>query len=132
MLTDFDRMRDMLIWIVTAVLVLMAASGWLFLRRDADRYIHEETSLMNIFFKWGRAWHHVFKVAIIVLVMIVVFSLYRYLLSASQVFALTSAVAAGVILTGGKELLDKKITLDDVVSSTAAIIFGFFLLFLFF
>lgn len=117
---------------VTIILVLAAVAGWLFLKRDPERYIHEKTSPMKIFFKWGRAWHYVFKVAIIVLIMAAVFSLYKYLLSSSQTFALTAAVVAGVILSGGKELLDKKITMDDVVSSILGIVFGFFLLFLLF
>ncbi len=99
------------------------------MKRDPDRYIHEEKSLMNIFFKWGRSWHHIFKVVIIILFMAAIFSLYKYFLATSSVFALTAAVVAGVILSGGKELLDKKITLDDVVSSTLGIILGFFLLF---
>ncbi|TSC75506.1 MAG: hypothetical protein G01um101430_348 [Parcubacteria group bacterium Gr01-1014_30] len=117
---------------VTIILLAAALSGWLLLKRNPDRYIHEKTSPMNIFFKWGHAWHHIFKVAIIILVMIVVFSLYKYLLAASRVFALTVAVLAGVILSGGKELLDKYITLDDVISSALAIIAGFLLLFFLF
>ena len=122
----------MTIWLATIILLLIAIGGWLFLKRDPDRYIHEQTSPMNIFFKWGHFWHHIFKIAIIVLFMVAIFSLYKYLLAASPVFALTSAVAAGVILSGGKELLDKQITMDDVISSVLGIILGFFLLFLFF
>ena len=121
-----------MVWVVTFFLILTAVSGWLFLKKDPDLYIHEKTSLMNIFFKWGRSWYHIFKVVIIILFMAAIFSLYKYFLATSSVFALTAAVVAGVILSGGKELLDKKITLDDVVSSTLGIILGFFLLFSFF
>ena len=102
------------------------------MKRDPDRYIHEKTSPMNIFFKWGRFWHHIFKIAIIALFMLTIFSLYKYLLAASQSFALTAAAVAGVILSGGKELLDKAITLDDIVSSAIGIIIGFLITYLFF
>ena len=120
------------IWVATIILFIVAMSGWLFLERDPDRYIHEKTSPMNIFFRWGRVWHHIFKVAVIILVMIAVFSFYRYLLAGSKTFALTAAVVAGIILSGGKELLDKYITLDDVISSALGILLGFALLFFLF
>ena len=47
----------MLVWIVTIILVSIAIGGWLFLKRDPDRYIHEQSSPINIFFKWGHLWH---------------------------------------------------------------------------
>ncbi len=102
------------------------------MKRDPDRYIHEKTSPMNIFFRWGRFWHHIFKIAIIALFMLAIFSLYKYLLEVSNVFAVSTAVIAGVVLSGGKELLDKAITLDDVVSSIIGIIIGFLAIYLFF
>ena len=122
----------MLIWIVTIILVLTAVFGWLFLKRDPDRYIHEQKSPINFFFRWGRFYHYFFKIAIIILFMIAIFSFYKYFLSASDVFALTSAVIAGIILSGGKELLDKYITLDDIITSILGIALGLFVLLLFF
>ncbi len=122
----------MLILIVTIALVLITIGGWLFLKRDPDRYVHEQSSPINFFFQWGRFYHHVFKIAIIIIFMVAVFSLYRYLLHASNTFSLLLALAAGIVLSGGKELLDKKITLDDIIASVIGIVLGFFLLFLFF
>ena len=101
----------------------MAILGWLFLKRDPEKYIHEKASPINFFFKFGRIYHHFFKFGIIVLFMVIIFSLYRFLLNTNFVFSLTSAIAASVVLSGGKELLDKAITLDDVlvsIFSTAA------------
>jgi hypothetical protein len=121
-----------MVWVVTFFLILTAVSGWLFLRRDPERYIHEKTSPINIFFKWGRFWHHIFKMAIIALFMLAIFSLYKYLLAVSNTFAGSAALTAGAVLAGGKELLDKAITLDDVVSSAIGIIFGFLIIYLFF
>ena len=122
----------MLIWIVTIILVLIAAGGWLFLKRDPDRYIHEKKSPINFFFRWGRLYHHFFKAAIIILFMVAIFSFYKYFLNASNAFALTAALIAGIVLSGGKELLDKRITLDDIIASIFGITLGFFTLFLFF
>ncbi|MFH1671612.1 MAG: hypothetical protein ABH889_02470 [Candidatus Portnoybacteria bacterium] len=120
----------MLTWIVTIILALTALAGWLFLKRDPDRYIHEQKSPINIFFKWGRFWHHVFKVIIIVFSMLAVFSLYNYFLKASSVFSLTVAVIAGVVLSAGKELLDKAITSDDIIVSVLGIALGLFIVIL--
>jgi len=64
--------------------------------------------------------------------MIAIFSFYKYLLSVSNFFALTAAVIAGIVLSGGKELLDKYITLDDVIASILGIIIGFLAIILFF
>lgn len=114
----------MLVWIVTIFLVLIAVAGWLFLKKDPDRYIHEQKSPINFFFKWGHLYHHFFKVAIIVAFMITIFSLYKYLLNTSNIFAAVTALIAGVVLSGGKELLDKNIQLDDVISSFIGIAFG--------
>ena len=122
----------MLVWIVTIILILTAVFGWLFLKRDPDGYIHEETSPMNIFFKWGYFWHHIFKVLVIVFFMMVTFSLYKYLLGASIFFAGITSVIAGAVLSGGKELLDKAITLDDVAVSILGIVVGFLVIYLFF
>lgn len=114
----------MLIWLTTIILVLLALGGWLFLKRDPDRYIHEKSSPINFFFRWGRAYHHYFKAAIIVLAMLLIFSFYRYLLGASGVVSLALAAAAGAALSAGKELLDKAITLDDVATSILGIVLG--------
>lgn len=122
----------MLVWIVTFFLILIVVAGWLFLKRDPDRYIHEKKSPINFFFKWGRFYHHVFKVVIIVLIMVVVFVLYKYILNASGIFSTVAAVIAGAVLSGGKELLDKAITLDDVFVSVLGILIGFFAIYLFF
>lgn len=122
----------MLIWIVTIILLATAILGWLLLKKDPDKYIHEKSSPINIFFKFGRFYHHVFKVIIIILVMMIIFFLYKHLLNSSKVFALIIAIISGIILTGGKELLDKYITKDDVFASILGIILGFFILFLFF
>ena len=122
----------MLVWIFTIILVLIAVGGWLFLKRDPDHYLHEKESPMNFFFRWGRLYHHFFKVAIIILFMIIIFSFYKYLLSTSNVFATTAALIAGIVLSGGKELLDKSITLDDVVASILGIALGFLVILLFF
>jgi len=122
----------MLVWIVTIILVLTAVFGWLFLKRDPDHYIHEQKSPMNFFFRWGFFYHHLFKIAIIILFMIMIFSLYKYFLNVSNVFVLTSAIIAGIILSGGKELLDKSITLDDIIASLLGIAFGVFVLLLLF
>lgn len=73
-------------------------------------------------------YHHFFKVAIISLFMILIFSFYKYLLDASNNFSIVAAVIAGIVLSGGKELLDKKITKDDVVTSIFGIMFGFFII----
>ena len=121
----------MLVWTFTIALVLIAVSGWLFLKRDPDRYIHEKKSPINFFFKWGRPCHHLFKVVIITLFMVAIFSLYRYLLDASYVFSLGIAVISGIVLSGGKELLDKYITKDDVITSISGIILGFIVISLF-
>lgn len=122
----------MLVWIVTIFLILIAVVGWLFLKRDPDRYIHEKKSPINFFFRWGRFYHHVFKVVIIVLFMILIFVLYKYRLNASDVFSSAAAVIAGIFLAGGKELLDKAITLDDVFASILGILLGYFTIYLFF
>ncbi len=122
----------MLIWIATIILVLITVGGWLFLKRDPDRYIHGQKSPINFFFRWGHLYHHFFKVAIIILFMIIIFSFYRYLLSASNVFATAVALIAGIVLSGGKELLDKGITLDDVIASILGITLGFLAILLFF
>ncbi len=122
----------MLIWIVTIILVLITVGGWLFLKRDPDRYIHEKTSPINFFFRWGRLYHHFFKVAIIILFIIIIFSFYKYLLRASDVFAMSAALIAGIVLSGGKELLDKSITLDDIISSILGITLGFLAILLLF
>jgi len=39
----------MLVQIVTIILVSITIGGWLFLKRDPDRYIHEQRSPMNFF-----------------------------------------------------------------------------------
>ena len=122
----------MLVWIVTIVLVSITVGGWLFLKRDPDRYIHQQKSPINFFFRWGYLYHHFFKVAIIILFMIIIFSFYKYLLRSSDVFALTSALIAGIVLSGGKELLDKSIILDDIIVSILAITLGFLAILLFF
>ena len=122
----------MLVWIVTIVLVSITVGGWLFLKRDPDRYIHEQKAPINFFFKWGYLYHHFFKVAIIILFMIIIFSFYKYLLRTSDVFALTSALITGIVLSGGKELLDKSITLDDIIASILGITLGFLAILLFF
>lgn len=122
----------MLILIATIILILIAIGGWLFLKSDSDRYIHEKSSPINFFFKWGRPLHHFFKVAIIILFMIMIFSFYKYPLNASNTFSLSAALVAGIVLSGGKELLDKKITLDDIFASVIGITIGFFALLLFF
>jgi len=114
----------MLIWITTVILALIAGIGWLFLKRDPDRYIHEKTSPINFFFRWGRSYHHFFKVAILIVFVIAIFSLYRYLLGASSVLAITFGILAGTVLAGGKELLDKNIQLDDVFTSLLGISLG--------
>lgn len=64
--------------------------------------------------------------------MITIFSFYKYLFKASNVFALIAALIAGIILSGGKELLDKYITLDDVIASILGVAFGVFVLLLLF
>ena len=122
----------MLVWITTIILALVATGGWLFLKRDPERYIHEQSSPINFFFKYGRLSHHFFKVAVIILFMLAIFSLYKYILSVSNVFALISALTVGIVLTLGKELLDKAITSDDICSSVIGITLGFFMLVLFF
>jgi hypothetical protein len=122
----------MLVQITTIILVLITIGGWLFLKRDPDRYIHEKRSPINFFFRWGRLYHHFFKVAIIILFMVIIFSFYKYLLSVSNVFALTAALIAGIVLSGGKELLDKGITRDDIFSSVLGIALGFLITFLLF
>jgi len=122
----------MFIWIVTIILISIALGGWLFLKRDPDHYIHEQKSPINFFFRWGRLYHYFFKIAIIILFMIIIFSFYKYLLKASNNFALSAALIAGIILSSGKELLDKKITLDDVFTSIVGIILGFFIILLLF
>ena len=122
----------MLVWIFTIILVLVTVGGWLFLKRNPDYYLHEKGSPMNFFFRWGHLYHHFFKVAIIVLFMIIIFSFYKYLLNASNVFATTTALIAGIVLSGGKELLDKSITLDDIIASILGITLGFLVILLFF
>jgi hypothetical protein len=87
---------------------------------------------MNFFFRWGRLYHHFFKVAIIILFMVAIFCLYRYILKTSDVFATVAALIAGIVLSGGKELLDKCITRDDVLMSVLGITLGLVILTLFF
>lgn len=122
----------MLIWITTAVLALIAGIGWLFLKRDPDRYIHEKTSPINFFFKWGHFYHHFFKIAILIVFVIAIFSLYKYLLGASNILAIAFGIIAGIVLAGGKELLDKSIQLDDVIASTVGVSLGAVAAFYFF
>lgn len=122
----------MLVWIFTIILVLITIGGWLFLKRNPDYYLHEKGSPMNFFFRWGRLYHHFFKVAIIILFMLIIFSFYKYLLSASNVFATTTALIAGIVLSGGKELLDKSVTLDDIIASILGVTLGFLVILLFF
>jgi len=120
------------IFVVTIILILIAIGGWLFLKRDPEHYIHEQRSPINFFFKWGRLYHHFFKIGIIILFMVGIFSFYRYLFNASNTFSLSSALIAGIVLSGGKELLDKKITKDDIFASIIGIMIGFVILFIFF
>ena len=122
----------MLFWITTIIFLSIAIVGWLFLKRDPDRYIHEQRSPINFFFRWGRLYHHFFKVAIIILFMLIISSFYKYILNVSNVFALASGLIAGIVLSGGKELLDKGITLDDVFTSILGITLGFLTIILFF
>jgi len=56
--------------------------------------------------------------------MVAIFSLYKNILNSSYNFALISTIMTGVIISSGKELLDKKITLDDIVMSVVGIILG--------
>ena len=122
----------MLIWTATIILLLMAVFGWLFLRKNSERYLHGEKAPIDFFFQWGNFPHYLFKIAIIILFMLATFSFYKYLLSASNNFSLVSAVIAGVIIAGGKELLDKYITIDDVIVSVLTIILGALILLLLF
>jgi len=122
----------MLVWIVTIILVLIAVGGWFFIKRNADRYLHGEKSSINFFFRWGWFCHHLFKVTIIILFMVIIFSFYKYLLNTSNVFATTAALITGIVLSGGKELLDIYITLDDIISSILGITLGFLAILLFF
>lgn len=122
----------MLILIVTIILALIAIVGWLFLKRDPDRYIHETASPINFFFKWGRLYHHFFKVGIIILFAIIIFSFYKYILNATNDFSLTSALIAGAILAGGKEFLDKGISPDDIFTSILGLTLSFFIIRVFF
>ncbi len=64
--------------------------------------------------------------------MVAFFSLYKYLLNASYVFSLCIAVISGITLSAGKELLDKYVTRDDVITSISGIILGFIVISLFF
>lgn len=122
----------MLAWIVTIFLTLSALVGWLFLKRNSDHYLYGEKSSINFFFRWGNRYHHFFKVAITAAFMIIIFSLYKYLLSTSNIFATTAALIAGIVLSGGKELLDKYITLDDIIASVLGVALGFLVILLFF
>ena len=114
----------MLVWIVTAILALFMLGGWLVFKKNSDRYLYGQKSYINFFFKWGNLYHHFFKVAITAAFIIIIFSLYKYLLNTSNIFAAVSALVAGVVLSGGKELLDKGIQLDDIISSFIGIAFG--------
>lgn len=122
----------MLVWTVTIILVLIIAGGWVFLKRNSDHYLHGEKSSINFFFRWGWLGHHLFKITIIVLFMVVIFSFYKYLLNTSNVFAMTAALIAGIVISAGKELLDIHITLDDVIASILGITLGFLVILLFF
>jgi hypothetical protein len=120
----------MIVWIFTIILVFLATAGWLFLKRDPQRYIHEKSSPINFFFKWGRFYHHLFKIGIIALVMVVLFSFYLYSLGATVIFSVLVSLAGGIILAGGKELLDKAITIDDIIASILGIILGLLVIFI--
>ena len=122
----------MLVWLVTIFLALAAAGGWLFLKRDPARYIHEKSSPINFFFRWGRLYHHFFKVAIIAAFMVAIFSFYKHFLNTSDGFATASAVVAGLVLSGGKELLDKNIQLDDIIFSLLGMGLGLIIVLLIF
>lgn len=120
----------MLILFSTVILIGLMAGGWLFLKRDPERYIHEEKSPINLFFRFGRFYHHFFKIAIIAIFMILIFSFYKFILGASNLFSIAISSLAGTALTGGKELLDKKITLDDVIASLLGLSLGLLLIYL--
>ncbi|MDP2967222.1 MAG: hypothetical protein Q8N87_02315 [bacterium] len=122
----------MLIWIATIILASIIIGGWLFFKKNSDRYLYREKAPINFFFRWGNFCHYLFKIVIIILFMITIFSFYKYLFKASNVFALIAALIAGIVLSGGKELLDKYITLDDVIASILGIIIGFLAIILFF
>ena len=122
----------MLIWTATIILVLIAVFGWLFLKKNSYKYLHGEGAPIDFFFQWGNFPHYLFKIAIIISFMLAIFSLYKYVLGASDNFAFILAVIAGIIIAGGKELLDIYITIDDVVVSVLSIILGALILLLLF
>jgi len=64
--------------------------------------------------------------------LVLIFSLYKYLLNASNTFAIVLALIAGIVLSGGKELLDKGIQTDDIFSSFLGIALGLSIIMLFF
>ena len=64
--------------------------------------------------------------------MVIIFSLYRFLLDATFVFSLTIAIVASVVLSGGKELLDKAISLDDILVSIFSTAAGSLIIFFFY
>ena len=121
----------MQVWIATIILVLVIIGVWLFLKRDPGRYISDKKSPLSFFFRWGHPYHYLFKIAVIILFMIAIFVFYRYFLTASNVFAIIAAVIAGIVLSGGKELLDRRFSLDDIIATILAIIIGLTIIILF-
>ncbi len=115
----------MLIWTATIILILTAFFAWVFFRKNREYYLYNDRSPINFFFKWGNTFHYVFKVGIIVLFTAIIFAFYKYILGASDNFAMMAAIIASIIIATGKELMDYYITLDDVIASIIGIGLGF-------
>lgn len=114
----------MLAWIVTIVLVLIAGIGWIALKKRIEPIYTIVYKPVNLLWLGGSKYHHIFNVLVNIVIVVAVFSLYKFLLDALNVFSITIAILAGVGISGGKEMLDKYVQFDDVLFCTTGIIIG--------
>jgi glycopeptide antibiotics resistance protein len=111
-------------WIVTIILVLLAGLGWLALKKKVEPIYSIVFKPINLLWLGGSRYHHIFNVLVNVVVVVAVFSFYKFALDASNMFSIVIAILAGVGISGGKEMLDKYVQLDDVIFCVAGILIG--------
>lgn len=114
----------MLAWIVTILLVLFAGIGWLALRKKVEPIYTIVYKPVNWMWMGGSKYHHFWNIFINIVGVAAVFALYKYILGASNVFAMVIAIIAMIGVSMGKEMLDRYVQLDDVLFCSLGIIIG--------